>query len=68
MKAMGLSGRVEFYRPDVTYPGLIVQDLIKGASLRVVESDDGPLLKEWRPFEMLSTGPSGLTDEAASFS
>jgi hypothetical protein len=52
MKAMGLSGRVEFYRPGATHPGLIVYDLIKGASLRVVECDDGPVLKKWRPFEM----------------
>jgi hypothetical protein len=52
MKAMGLSGRVEFYRPDVSYPGLIVHDLINGASLRVIEGDDGPVLKKWRPFEL----------------
>jgi len=51
MKAMGLSGRVEFYRPGVTYPGLIIHDLIKSACLRVIESDDGPVLKGWRPFE-----------------
>ena len=52
MKAMGLSGRVEFYGPDGKYPGLIVHDLIKEAGLRVIECDDGPVHKEWRPFEM----------------
>jgi hypothetical protein len=52
MKAMGLSGRVEFYRPGVSYPGLIVHDLSKAAGLRVVETETvGPILKKWHPLE-----------------
>ena len=52
MKAMGLSGRVEFYRPGVAYPGLIVHDLDKGARLRVVETEqEGPVIKHWRPIQ-----------------
>jgi hypothetical protein len=53
MKAKGLSGRVEFYRPGVPHPGLIVHDLDKAAGLRVVDTErQGPVLKKWRPFEM----------------
>ena len=53
MKARGLFGRVEFYRPEDTYPGLIVHDLGKAAMLRVVETERvGPVIKKWRPFEM----------------
>ena len=52
LKAKGLTGRVEFYRPGVPYPGLIVHDLDKAAGLRVVETEhEGPILKKWRPFE-----------------
>jgi hypothetical protein len=53
MKAKGLSGRVEFYWPGVPYPGLIVHDLDKAAELRVVDTErQGPVFKQWRPFEM----------------
>jgi hypothetical protein len=53
MKARGLSGRVEFYRPGVPYPGLVVHDLDKAAGFRLVETErQGPVIKKWRPFEM----------------
>ena len=53
MKAKGLFGRVEFYRPGGPYPSLIVHDLDKAAMLRVVETErEGPVIKKWRPFEM----------------
>ena len=53
MKARGLFGRVEFYRPEGPYPGLIVHDLDKAADLRIVETERvGPVIKKWRPFEM----------------
>jgi hypothetical protein len=42
MQAEGLSGRVEFYRPEVPYPGLIIRDLEKAARLRVVEGERHP--------------------------
>ena len=53
MKARGLFGRVEFYRPEGTYPDLIVPNLGKAADLRIVETEHvGPVIKKWRPFEM----------------
>ena len=53
MKAKGLFGRVEFYRPGDPYPSLIVHNLDKAAMLRVVETKRvGPVIKKWRPFEM----------------
>ena len=53
MMAIGLSGRVEFYRPGDLYPSLIVHDLDKAAMLRVVETErEGPVIQKWRPFEM----------------
>ena len=53
MKARGLFGRVEFYRPEGTYPDLIVHDLSKAAHLRIVETERvGPVIKKWSPFEM----------------
>ena len=53
MKARGLFGRVEFYRPEGTYPDLIVHDLGKAAGFRIVETERvGPVIKKWRPFEM----------------
>ena len=49
MHALGLSGSVEFYRPGVPYPGLIVRDLDKAAKLRAVESESmAPAFKKWR--------------------
>ena len=52
MKAKGLAGRVEFYRPGDANPSLIVHDLDKAAMLRVVETErEGPVRKKWRPFE-----------------
>ena len=54
MKLRGLSGKVEFYRPGASFPGLIVHDLGKAASLRVVETDSrGADLKRWRTFDMV---------------
>ena len=62
MMAIGLSGRVEFYRPGDPYPSLIVHDLDKAAMLRVVETKRvGPVIKKWRPFEM----KGHLADHAA---
>ena len=53
MKARGLFGRVEFFRPEATYPVLIVHDLGKAADLRIVETERvGPVIKKWRAFEM----------------
>jgi beta-lactamase regulating signal transducer with metallopeptidase domain len=53
MKAKGLAGRVEFFRPGDPYPSLIVHDLDKAAMLRVVETEqEGPVRKKWRPFEV----------------
>ena len=53
MKARGLFGRVEFYRPEDTYPVLIVHNLGTAAGFRVVETEHvGPVIKKWRPFEM----------------
>jgi len=53
LKASGLSGRVEFYRPGVHYAGMIVHDLEKAAGLRVVETEQvGPIIRKWQPFEM----------------
>jgi hypothetical protein len=53
MKAMGLVGTAEFYRPGAANPGMTVRDLVKAAELRVVETDlDGLMVKRWRPFEM----------------
>ena len=53
MKARGLFGRVEFYRPEDTYPVLIVHDLGKAAGFRIVETERvGPVIKKWRAFEM----------------
>ena len=52
MKAKGLVGRVEFFRPGDPYPSLIVHDLDKAAMIRVVETErEGPVKKKWRPFE-----------------
>jgi hypothetical protein len=52
MQALGLSGPVEFYRPGIPYPGLIVRDLDKAAKLRVVEGESvTPAIKKWRSLD-----------------
>ena len=54
MSKRGLVGRVEFFWAGVPNPGLVIRDLDKGATLRVIEEDRrGPALKEWQPPKML---------------
>jgi hypothetical protein len=61
MQAEGLTGSIEFYRPDVSYPsGLIVRDLEKAARLRVVEGENAaPAVRKWRPLQKM--GDTGAT-------
>jgi hypothetical protein len=59
MQALGLSGPVEFYRPKVPYPGLIIRDLDKAAGLRIVEDERvAPAIKKWRPLDEMLANPS----------
>ena len=67
MQALGLSGRVEFYRPGVPYPGLIIRDLDKAAGLRVVEGEGmAPAVKKWRPLDEVNCLPANHPEHRPS--
>lgn len=56
--ARGVTGRLESWRADQSYPGLIIPDIEEGARWTVVENaKEGPVIKRWEPFpEHLSPG------------
>jgi hypothetical protein len=51
LKARGNTGRVEFWRDDRPYPCLIIKDLVKYASTRIVEGERvGPKQGQFTPY------------------